>query len=109
MQKKTVHNILSHIPKNIQDEFIETLTKKKNVRVERIVSRGHCSPRNFWYDQDTDEFVIVLNGEAKIQFKDEKDIVYMKKGDYLIIPAHRKHRVQWTSPERDTIWLALHY
>jgi cupin 2 domain-containing protein len=70
-------------------------------RVERIVSYGHASPDGFWYDQDRHEWVVVLNGAAKIRF--EEGTVGTRPGNYITIPAHRKHRVEWTTPDEPTI------
>ncbi|MBN1587264.1 MAG: phosphoribosylaminoimidazole carboxylase [Candidatus Omnitrophica bacterium] len=91
------------------EELIEVLAEGKNVRIERIVSRGHASPPDFWYDQDTHEFVLLVQGEARLVFEEGPELVYLKAGDFLDIPAHRKHRVDWTLPDQDTVWLAVHY
>jgi cupin 2 domain-containing protein len=65
------------------------------------------SPDGFWYDEPTNEWVLVLQGAAKIEFEDET--LEMRPGDYIDIPAHKKHRVAWTTPDEPTIWLAVHY
>lgn len=77
------------------------------MRIERIISHGHASPEGFWYDQPLNEWVILLKGVARLQFED--GMVEMKPGDYVNIPAHKNHRVDWTTPEELTIWLAVHY
>jgi cupin 2 domain-containing protein len=77
------------------------------VRIERIVSHGHASPGGFWYDQDRHEWVVVLTGAARLRFDD--DIVELKPGDFATIPAHTKHRVEWTTPDEPTVWLAVLY
>jgi cupin 2 domain-containing protein len=79
------------------------------VRVERIVSRGHCSGADAWYDQDGDEWVLVVQGHARLEVAGETDLVEMKAGDWVILPAHVRHRVAWTDPLVDTVWLAVHY
>jgi len=89
------------------EEVITTLLNAGNVRIERVVSHGHASPEGFWYDQDDHEWVVVLKGAARVRFED--GIVEMKAGDYINIPAHRKHRVAWTTQDEPTIWLAVHY
>lgn len=81
----------------------------KHVRIERIVSTGHPSPEGFWYDQDEHEWVVVLMGRAKLIFEGNSEPVEMGPGDYMNIPAHRKHRVEWTSPDEPTVWLAVFY
>ena len=83
------------------------LLNAANIRIERIVSHGHASPEGFWYDQDEHEWVIVLKGAARLQF--EYSNVDMKPGDFVKIPAHKKHRVEWTMPNEPTIWLMVHY
>ncbi|GMU96392.1 cupin domain-containing protein [Ignavibacterium album] len=101
-------NIFSNIPDIFPNEIIETIFDSKNVRIERIISKGHSSPENFWYNQEENEWVIVLEGKAIIKYEDEyKDT--LRKGDYLFIPAHKKHRVDWTSPDELTIWLAVFF
>lgn len=77
--------------------------------VERIVSQGHASPGGFWYDQEQHEWVIVLKGKATLRFEADDKLLEMGPGDYLNIPAHKRHRVEWTTPEEPTIWLAVHY
>ena len=102
-------NIFSDIPDNLPDELIELIAENHDVTIERIVSRGHISPHDFWYDQDKNEFVFLVCGEARLRFEEKEEFVQMKKGDYIIIPAHKRHRVEWTSPDEDTVWLAVHY
>ena len=101
-------NLLKNLPEDIQEEVFETLIKTKNMTLERIISKGHITPAEQWYNQDQHEWVTILAGSAKIIFKDE-DAVLLKQGDYLIIPAHKRHRVAETDASQETIWLALHY
>ena len=89
-------------------EQFETLYQTPGVRIERIVSLGHSSPEGFWYDQAQDEFVVLLSGHARLRFDDEEESHEMKPGDWVHIAAHRKHRVDWTSPESPSVWLAVH-
>jgi cupin 2 domain-containing protein len=103
-----MNNIFKNIPKPSENEFFEELISKNGVKIERIVSFGHTAKEFEWYDQDSDEWVILLKGEAVISFMDEDDI-RLKAGDYINIPAHKKHRVSWTKPDEETIWLAVHY
>ncbi len=88
-------NIFSDIPDNFPDEIIETLVSSENVRVEKIISKGHPSPENFWYDQEENEWVVLLKGNAKLLFEEGK-LINLTAGDYINIPAHTKHRVSWT-------------
>ena len=100
-------NIFTDLPPNLPDELFSTLLEATNVRIERIVSHGHASPDDYWYDQPQHEWVIVLKGAARLRFEDE--IIEMMSGDSVNIPARKKHRVEWTTPDEPTIWLAVHY
>ena len=80
-----------------------------NFRLERIVSAGHSTEPEKWYDQDQHEWVLLLSGAAKIRFAGSSQCVMMQPGDFINIPAHRRHRVEWTEPDTQTVWLALHY
>jgi cupin 2 domain-containing protein len=103
----TPANLLTDLPANLPDELFTTLLDAANVRIERIVSHGHASPEGFWYDQDQHEWVVVLKGAARLRF--ENEIVEMKAGEFINIPAHKRHRVEWTTPDEPTIWLVVHY
>ena len=100
-------NLLSPLPPKFPVELVETVITSNHVRIERIVSTGHASPEGFWYDQEEAEWVVVLKGAARLRFED--GVVEMKPGDFVNIPAHTKHRVEWTMPGEPTIWLAVHY
>lgn len=100
-------NILHDLPHHLPAELVQVLLTAANVRIERIVSHGHASPEGFWYDQDQHEWVVVLRGAARLRFDDRT--VEMLAGDFLNIPAHTKHRVEWTTLDEPTIWLAVHY
>ena len=102
-------NVFADVPAQLPDELFENLLKTPAVRIERIVSRGHSSPEGFWYDQDRNEWVIVLSGRARLRFDGRPDAIEMGAGDYVNIPAHTRHRVEWTDPAADTVWLAVHY
>jgi cupin 2 domain-containing protein len=100
-------NLFTDLPRNLPDELFTTLLDSANVRIERIVSQGHASPDGFWYDQEQHEWVVVLKGAARLRFAD--GVVELNPGDWIDIPAHTRHRVEWTTPEEPTIWLAVHY
>lgn len=100
-------NFFDAIPSQLPQEVFQTLVEAENVRIERIISHGHVSERELWYDQPQDEWVILLQGAARLQFED--GMVDLQPGDYIAIPAHMKHRVDWTTPVEPTIWLAVHY
>ena len=101
-------NLFDNLPSATPEELTEVLAANTNVRIERIVSTGHSSPEGFWYDQAEHEWVVVLKGEAKLMFENS-DTVHLAPGDHVLIPAHRKHRVEWTTPEEPTVWLAVFY
>lgn len=101
-------NLFANIPAQLAQEEITTLLASSALRIERIVSRGQASPPGFWYGQPQDEWVIVIAGNAVLAFEDDGTTTRMGPGDYLHIPAHRRHRVAWTDPEQATVWLAVH-
>lgn len=90
------------------EQFAELLARP-GLRIERIVSTGQCSPPDFWYDQAEGEWVLLLQGEAKLRLADEAEARHLKAGDFLDIAPHRRHRVDWTPVDRTTIWLAVFY
>jgi cupin 2 domain-containing protein len=102
-------NLFAGVPDTLAAEQFTTLLTTPSVRIERIVSRGHTSPPGFWYDQPQAEWVIVLAGAADILFESEPEPRTLKRGDYVHIPAHAKHRVISTDAGEPTVWLAVHY
>jgi cupin 2 domain-containing protein len=100
-------NLLGDLPDARAPEIVETLLAAPGVRIERIVSFGQASPDGFWYDQAEAEWVLLLAGAARLRFADEKEATALCPGDYVHIAAHRQHRVEWTDPERPTVWLAV--
>lgn len=104
-----VLNIYSNIPTEFQDELFEELIRNSSFKLERIISKGHATPRGEWYDQDRDEWVILLKGSAGLLIEGKDKVVTLKPGDYIHLPAHLKHRVEWTEPGKETVWVALHY
>jgi cupin 2 domain-containing protein len=104
-----VQNIYTSLPESLPEELTESLISTDDVRIERIVSLGHTSPEGFWYDQPEDEFVLLLSGAARLRFTDADDAIELKPGDHLVIPAHRRHRVEWTSPSEPSVWLAVFF
>lgn len=106
--KLIINNIFANIPADLKAEVFEPLIEESNFKLERIISEAHSSPPGYWYDQEKNEFVLLLQGSAELSFENEDSII-LRQGDYLIIPAHKKHRVKWTDETTQTIWLALHY
>ena len=102
-----IKNVFDELPQHLPRELVQTLLEAPNLRIERIISHGHASPEGFWYDQDQHEWVVVLKGAARLQFED--GVVEMKPGDFINIPAFKKHRVDWTTPDEPTVWLGVRY
>jgi len=103
----SVSNLFDSLPSHLPSEISETLLQAPEVKIERIISHGHASPPNFWYEQAQHEWVLVLRGSAKLEFEDMT--LLMNAGDYVHIPAFQKHRVAWTSPNEPTVWLCVWY
>lgn len=101
-------NLLTNIPNQIPEEMFRDIMVAEAVRIEQIVSRGHSTPEGEWYDQQQNEWVLVIKGAGILVFEDGSEVV-LNPGDHLNIPAHKKHRVSWTAPEEETIWLAVFY
>lgn len=101
-------NLFENIPENAPEELFTELLKAENVRIERIVSFGQASSDGFWYDQEDNEWVLLLEGSAVLGFEDGSS-VDLRAGDYWNIPAGRRHRVVKTDPEVRTVWLAVFY
>ena len=104
-----IENLFTNIPNMLTEELFETLAQNDHVRIERIVSEGHTTPKDFWYDQDEHEWVVLLKGEAKLLFDGDDEVVHMKPGDHIHISAGQRHRVQWSTPDEPTVWLAVFY
>ncbi len=96
-------------PSGLPEEISEVLLRGRDLRMERIVSHGQCSPSGFWYDQEEHEWVLLLEGEATLRFERDDQVLRLTPGMYLQIPAHERHRVEWTTPDKRSIWLALFY
>lgn len=104
----TPDNLLADLPDEVEGEAFETLLSGSGMTIERIVSRGESPPESGWYDQERHEWVTVLQGRAILAFEDGEEMT-LRPGDHVNIPAHRRHRVAWTDPEEETVWLAVHY
>jgi len=102
-------NLFADVPRQLSDEQIITLLKAPNVRIERIVSTGHVTAPDQWYDQDEAEWVLVLAGSAGLMFEGEAEPRVLEPGSYVHIAPHVRHRVAWTDPSTPTVWLAVHY
>lgn len=107
MTSEFKNNIFTDIPKELPEEVFQTIIQHQNVKIARIISKGQKSEEEFWYDQEKSEWVLVLQGAAQLEFKDK--VIKLKKGDYINIEAHKKHRIKWTTPDEETIWLVIFY
>ena len=104
----TSGNIFANIPRQLPEELFESIIQRNHVHIERIISRGNVTPAGQWYDQANDEWVLLLQGKATIAYEHDPVDLTLTSGDYLLIPAHKRHRVTWTAPDIDTVWLAVH-
>lgn len=102
-------NLFHHLPTELPEELVEVLVDGIQVRIERIVSTGHASPSGFWYDQDESEWVVLLQGAARLQWDGATEPLDLAPGDWVNIPAGVRHRVQWTTAAEPTVWLAVFY
>lgn len=102
-------NLLQDIPAALPNELVEILAAGNNVRIERIVSKGHRSDPDFWYDQEQNKWVLLVKGEAALRFEEDNRVLHMTEGTHVNIRAHEKHRVEWTREDEETIWLAVFY
>lgn len=109
MSEIATYNLLDSLPAPQTEESVDVLVKQDEVRIERIVSHGHSSPPGFWYDQPEEEWVTVLSGKGKLLFEHESDLIELGPGDSVVIPAHRRHRVESTCGDTPTVWLAVFY
>lgn len=102
-------NLFAELPQKLPEELITTLLETATVRIERIVSTGQTSPDGYWYDQGQPEWVVVLKGAGRLLIEGASQPIEMRPGDFVNIPAHKKHRVEWTTPDETTVWLAVFY
>jgi cupin 2 domain-containing protein len=105
-----IGNLLAGLPaQKLAEEQVTTLVKRPFLRIERIVSTGQATTEGQWYDQDDDEWVMVIKGSARLRIEGETEDRVLGEGDYVLLPAHRRHRVTWTQAHAPTIWLAVHF
>jgi cupin 2 domain-containing protein len=91
------------------EEAFSEIFARPGLKIERIISQGQVSPTDFWYDQAWNEWVIVLEGSATLQFEGEPTTRALGVGDHVFIPARKRHRVEWTEPQNPMVWLAVHF
>lgn len=107
-RRVTAGCLVGDVPHRLEAERFDPLLTAANVRIERIVSTGQTTPPGDWFDQEWDEWVVVITGAAEVLLEDEDVPRSLRPGDYLFLPAHVRHQVTWTLPERPTVWLAVH-
>lgn len=103
------NHLFEGIPANIPEEIFDDLVNTGDVRIERIISKGQASAPDDWYDQEQNEWVILLEGEAVLHFEKSDSKLRLNPGMHINIPAHCRHRVDWTHPEKTSVWLAVFY
>ena len=101
-------NLFAGLASGATDEKFDLLAQSPGVRIERIVSTGQASPPGFWYDQAEDEFVVLLSGSARLRLEQAPQAIDLKPGDWIVIPAHCRHRVEFTQADPPTVWLVCH-
>jgi cupin 2 domain-containing protein len=101
-------NLFDDFPLWSESEAFTDLLSRPGVRIERIVSNGQATPADTPYDQDHDEWVLLLRGSASLWLdgEGERDL---RPGDHVLIPARRRHRVTRTAENEPTVWLAVHF
>jgi cupin 2 domain-containing protein len=103
-------NLRSGVPaRPLPDEVVDLLIDRPGLRIERIVSTGQTTPEGQWYDQETEEWVLVVDGTARLRIDGEREDRELSEGDWILLPVHCRHRVTWTSAEPPTVWLAIHF
>lgn len=102
-------NLFRDLPTALAEERFDELLARPGIRIERIVSCGQATPAGTWYDQEQDEWVVLLRGRAGLRFEDEAADRTLGPADWLFIVAHRRHRVSWTAADETCVWLAVHF
>jgi len=105
-----IKNLFKNLPDIHEDdaEFFQTIVENSCLKIEHIISKGQATPPGQWYDQDWDEWVILLQGSAGVLFEGDTSSTTLEAGDYFYIPARKRHRVEWTGRNDTTVWLAIH-
>lgn len=103
-------SLFKTVPAALPEELVDILVRSAGVRIERIVSRGHASPPDFWYDQPQAEFVLLVSGRARLAFAErDRPALELNPGDWVVLQARQRHRLDWTDPDQETVWLAVHF
>jgi len=104
-----ISNILADSQSAVSGEVFDAILESDFVRIERIISNGQATPAGKWFDQEQDEWVLLLTGSAGLLFEGEREPRLLGQGDHILIPAGCRHRVAWTDPDVRTVWLAVHF
>ncbi len=104
----TKNNLFQPLPTRTDEEAFQTLLETQGFRLERIVSEAHATPKGIWYDQNCPEWVLLMQGAAGLRIENQPEPITLFPGDYVYLPSHLKHRVEWTAPDQATVWLTLH-
>jgi cupin 2 domain-containing protein len=109
MKADDAGNIFAQLPPSLSEEVFQEIIHGERFRLERIISSGQATPGGQWYDQEQHEWVVLLSGAAGLRFEGEEGLQVLHPGNFVKIPAHTRHRVEWTDEKQSTVWLALHY
>ncbi|RLA37563.1 MAG: cupin [Gammaproteobacteria bacterium] len=109
MKPPRAGSLYTDLPEPVAVEHFDELLTGEAFRLQRIVSTGQITPPGEWYDQDDDEWVVILQGAAEVRLADEPQARRLTPGDWLLLPAGCRHRVEWTTDDGPTVWLALHH
>jgi len=102
-------HFLAEVALSSTQEIFDVLVETSGIKIERIVSTGQQTPAGEWYDQDWDEWVMVIKGHGRLRIDGQDELIEMRDGDFIQLPAHCRHRVEWTDPDQPTVWLAIHF
>jgi cupin 2 domain-containing protein len=103
-----MNNLLRDLPGRLDEEQFTSLLDRSGARIERIVSMGQSTPPGEWLVQGWDEWVLLVQGAARLLIEGREEL-RLERGDHLLIEAGARHRVTWTDPSRPTNWLAVHF
>jgi cupin 2 domain-containing protein len=93
----------------LAEEAFTTLVDRPGLRIDRIVSTGQTTPEGQWHDQETDEWVLLMEGAERLRVEGESEDRAFTEGDWILLPAHCRHCVTWTRAQSPTVWLAVHF
>lgn len=83
-----VFNLLDNLNFSRTEEVEEIVYEYEKVRVLRTMSLDQVTD---FMIQEEDEFVVLMEGKASIET--DREVIEMKKGDFLFIEKGLRHRV----------------